>query len=237
MGPCSQPYLRDDLVTDQLTEKLESIAISKLWADILLEELEKERAGEMINTRSYLKNLESEIKVVSEKMNKLVGIYLAGEIEQEIYIKRKNELMMEKANLGIKRADLGGKRNNWFEPSKEWVKTAENVGVQLACKPEEKVLRDLLEKVGSNRLMRGKKIEFDFVKPYDFISKFKALQGGKEKSPRVEQGLENEKKDLRLWLRKGWDSNPRYLSVNTLSKRARSATLPPFLEGGKCRVF
>ncbi len=29
--------------------------------------------------------------------------------------------------------------------------------------------------------------------------------------------------------RRGWDSNPRYLAVNTLSKRARSATLTPLL--------
>ena len=30
--------------------------------------------------------------------------------------------------------------------------------------------------------------------------------------------------------RRGWDSNPRYLAVNTLSKRARSATLTPLRE-------
>ena len=30
-------------------------------------------------------------------------------------------------------------------------------------------------------------------------------------------------------LRRERDSNPRYVSVNTLSKRARSATLPPLL--------
>jgi hypothetical protein len=31
-------------------------------------------------------------------------------------------------------------------------------------------------------------------------------------------------------LRREWDSNPRYLAVNTLSKRARSATLTPLRE-------
>ena len=30
-----------------------------------------------------------------------------------------------------------------------------------------------------------------------------------------------------LFVRREGDSNPRYVSVNTLSKRARSATLPP----------
>ena len=30
-------------------------------------------------------------------------------------------------------------------------------------------------------------------------------------------------------MRREGDSNPRYVSVNTLSKRARSATLPPLL--------
>ncbi len=34
---------------------------------------------------------------------------------------------------------------------------------------------------------------------------------------------------LRMITRRGRDSNPRYLAVNTLSKRARSATLTPLL--------
>ena len=35
---------------------------------------------------------------------------------------------------------------------------------------------------------------------------------------------------LRRVKRRGRDSNPRYLAVNTLSKRARSATLTPLLK-------
>ena len=41
--------------------------------------------------------------------------------------------------------------------------------------------------------------------------------------------LSNEKRPTYrlIFLRREGDSNPRYVSVNTLSKRARSATLPP----------
>lgn len=30
-----------------------------------------------------------------------------------------------------------------------------------------------------------------------------------------------------FFLQRGWDSNPRYVAINTLSKRAPSATRPP----------
>ncbi len=34
-------------------------------------------------------------------------------------------------------------------------------------------------------------------------------------------------------MRKGWDSNPRYLAVHTLSRRASSTTPAPFQSGVK----
>ena len=80
------------------------------------------------------------------------------------------------------------------------------------------LLKELLQKVGSNRKVRGQKIVFEFVKPYSFIAEQKALEVLKRKNPGTTQGLLEEKKRLTLCLRKGWDSNPRYLSVNTLSK-------------------
>lgn len=45
-------------------------------------------------------------------------------------------------------------------------------------------------------------------------------------------------KDLQKgFLRREWDSNPRYLAVNTLSKRARSATLTPLRETGRNKTI
>jgi hypothetical protein len=40
----------------------------------------------------------------------------------------------------------------------------------------------------------------------------------------------------KIILRRGRDSNPRYLAVNTLSKRARSATLTPLLNFKSAKI-
>jgi hypothetical protein len=50
-------------------------------------------------------------------------------------------------------------------------------------------LRQTLVKVGSNPFLRGKKIEFEILKPYKIISKFKPLGAMKTKNPGTKPGL------------------------------------------------
>ncbi len=88
-------------------------------------------------------------------------------------------------------------------------------------------LKQLIEKIGSNPQVRGKKIEFDLVKPYGLAREHKTLEAGGIQKARKHQGYKKAINGEHLYWRRGWDSNPRYLAVNTLSKRARSATLPP----------
>jgi hypothetical protein len=77
----------------------------------------------------------------------------------------------------------------WLEPLKDWVKTAENNGVLAAYETDLNQLRLGLEKIGSKRLLRGKKIEFEKLKPYPLISKYRSLEA---KSPRTNQGLKTD---------------------------------------------
>ena len=69
------------------------------------------------------------------------------------------------------------------------------MGVLAGTLTDFKALRDTTEKVGSKRFLRGKKIEFELLKPYQLISEFRALA---EKNPRTDRGLklDSEKKSL-----------------------------------------
>ena len=195
-GPCKQGYLREDLLVGQLKEQLQNVALCDDWAENMAKEIELWAREEQGNSRSFAQNLESKFKLTEQKMDKLVTAYLDGEIEKESYLKKKDEILKEKADLNLKRSDFGQKGANWVEPLRDWVKTAHHAGKLASSNADFKELRSCAEKIGSNRLLRDKKIVFDFVPPYQEIAKYKALQS---KSPALGRLKSESDKTLLSW--------------------------------------
>ncbi len=139
----------------------------------------------VMNKKAFEASIAKKLREIEIKMNKLVNGYLDGDFEKENYLIKKNELVLEKGDLKSKSSDLKYRTEKWLEPLRDWVKTAENMGVMTSSNPDLKELRDVIEKVGSKRQMRGGRIEFEFVQPYDLISKYRTLA---KKIPQEELG-------------------------------------------------
>ncbi|MCZ2443952.1 MAG: hypothetical protein LC101_09290 [Flavobacteriales bacterium] len=73
----------------------------------MLREIELWAGEEQGNSRSFIQNLDCKFKSVEQKMDKLVNVYLEGKIEN--YLKKRNEMLKEKADLQLKRSDFGQK--------------------------------------------------------------------------------------------------------------------------------
>ncbi|MBI2269962.1 MAG: hypothetical protein HYU69_06330 [Bacteroidetes bacterium] len=102
-------------------------------------------------------------------------------MEKGEYVKRKEELIKTKVDLNKRKEDFGQKGAFWLEPLKGWVKAANGAG-KIALSEDNNQIKAIIEKVGTNRILRAKKIEFDFVQPYTEVAKLKGL---KETSPAV----------------------------------------------------
>lgn len=209
-GPCKQRYVQEKVIAEQIRNRLQEVAISNEWSEIMLKEIELLQREEQSDLNLSKHKLEIDKKKIDEKMDKLVAVYLDGDLEREDYLKMKNELMKEKADLNLKFTDLGGKGKNWVEPLKNWVKTANYMGVLASPDSDYKELKSGIEKVGSNPYMRGGEIVFDFLKSYELFSIHKALEAEENKNPQSKRGLLEEQKRICLSLRRGGDSNPRY---------------------------
>ena len=73
--------------------------------------------NENISARgSVAQNLKDKIRENQEKLDKLVSIYLDGDIEREIYLERKDILMREKASLLESERDFGQQRKIGSNP-------------------------------------------------------------------------------------------------------------------------
>jgi len=219
-GRCDQGYLREDLLLGQLKEQFQKIAIPGDWAENMLKEIEIWQKDEQRETKSSVQNSDAKIKQIEIRMDKLVGAFLDGLIEKENYIKKKDELLKEKSDLKLKNSGFGEKGKTWVEPLKDFVKTLHFAGKAANSNVNLLELKELSQKVGSNRLLQDKKIVFDWLPQFDLLTKHKGLQTKSSAVAELKKGGNTTKKEKLLlwWTRR--DSNPRPNKVFTSFLRA-----------------
>jgi len=120
-GVCGQLYLQEHALATQLKTLLQSVSLPR--EEILkMESKINEWENKNISSRgSDVQNLKDKIRGNQEKLDKLVSIYLDGDIERKIYLERKDLLMREKASLLESERGFGQQRKNWVEPLRSFV--------------------------------------------------------------------------------------------------------------------
>jgi site-specific DNA recombinase len=217
LGPCKQGYLREDLMANQLREFFMGISISQECADFMLNKIDLLQKSNHTDSKIFQQSIENKQQKIDEKMSMLVNAYLDKDIEREIYLIKKNELVKEKSDLLIKKSESGERVKSRLEPFKEWVKTSLNMRLLASPDSSYMEIKEGVEKIGSNSKMGGKKIVVDLVEPYHLMSKHRSLQGEEIKNPRMNQGLnEVEKGANPLWCGRR-DSNPHTFRRQILS--------------------
>ena len=235
-GKCSQSYLLESKVADQLKGYFEKIAISDDWAEKMLTQIEQWVIEDRKDTAASSQRLELQTKAVEEKLNKLVSAYLDGDVDKEIYLTRKEDLVKTKTDLFNSKSD-SGKRPNWVEPLKDWVKTIHNAGKLVDSSADLFEIKSMSEKIGTKRLLLDKKIELELVPAYALASKDRVLQLKGTKSPAKAGQLKSGKNNIHLAWRRNRDSNPRNLTVQQFSRLPQSTTLPFLQWEGKINLF
>ena len=172
LGPCSQRYLRENLLATQLRDELSKVALCQDWTEKMRAQVDIWEKEQVQSSQSFAQNLEFKIKETDEKLDKLVNAFLDGTIEKETYLIKKDELVKLKTELLERKRDFGRKGNNWNEPLREWI--------NLACSAEKLVssedyyeIKSLVEKIGTNRRLLDRKALLDFKKPFNLIPEFK----------------------------------------------------------------
>ncbi len=170
---CTQSYLRDDLLAGELGEMLQNVAIcDEEAADArkLIGYWEQTAAS---TSQSFAQELTAKLKATEVKLEKLVDTFLEGNIEKEIYCRKKEELIKTKMELATKKQNLGQKGNNWIEPLKELVELAHSAGKQDPTK-DFTAVKSLAEKIGTNRKLVDKKVVWKYRPEWQIIHNYKA---------------------------------------------------------------
>ncbi len=175
-GKCGQRYLEEHALATQLKTLLQSVSLPRKE----IENMEKqitEWENESISSRGdVVQNLKDKIQGNQEKLDKLVSIYLDGDIEREIYLQRKDLLMREKASLLESERDFGQQRKNWVEPLRSFVLSLKE------CADLEKTENYLewkrfFQKIGSNPEIKDKTVSIHWGELWDFVASAKGGSG------------------------------------------------------------
>ena len=92
---------------------------------------------------------------------------------------------------------------------RNWINTAHHAE-KLALSNDFYEIKSLTEKIGTNRRLLSRKTEFEFVRPFDLISKYRAFcEARPAEGGASEQTLSPENLKCLDWSGRG-ESNPRY---------------------------
>ncbi len=154
-GKCSQGYLREEALAEQIKEQLQTISLCDKYTSWMLKRVDEMSENEKYLSQSDAQNLANKIKESEARLEKLVEAYLDGDIPKEIYLKKKDALLRATLSLKEKRKDFGHSGNNWVEPLREWILDMKQADF-LASSDNLKEIAAFAKKIGTNPLVRDK---------------------------------------------------------------------------------
>ena len=75
LGKCSQRYLREDLLADQLKSRLQNVALGDDWAEKMNAQVDVWEKDNVLSSQSFAQNLDEKIKEAETKLDKLVNAF------------------------------------------------------------------------------------------------------------------------------------------------------------------
>ena len=169
-GRCSQSYLREEDLAEQLRERLQTTSLCDRYTDWMLEQVKEWEHEETRTSQSEVQNLSQKIKDGEARLEKLISTYLDGDIPKEMYLKQKDEIMRANAALKAEMKDFERGGNKWVEPLREWILDTKQADF-LSKNPDFHKMKLLVQKIGTNPTVRDKSARFGASAPSDFVAK------------------------------------------------------------------
>jgi hypothetical protein len=155
---CSQGYLQEHQVAEQLQAELKKIILPESWYEAGLEQIQKLAGEEKQGQQALIQNIGNALIEIKRKLNTLVNGFLEGIIERDTYLKKKEELIIKKGDLEEQSKQFGEKAIIWVEPMMRWLKAAHQVE-SISKSENYEEIKLFVEKIGSNRLLQDKKVK------------------------------------------------------------------------------
>lgn len=170
LGPCSQPFVREEVMSAMIDATLKSVALPADWLDALRVELHRE--GQQIQEvrEAHQADLDRKIVDVDAKLQRLTAAYVEEALSLNEFREAKNRLVEDKANLRAQLARLRDDHETWLEPLTRFINALFEASLQ-ASNEDAAEKAEFLKKLGSNLTVREKTLHIEFKKPWKILEK------------------------------------------------------------------
>ena len=124
---CPEPCIRQEELDRQLSSLIKKVSLPKDWAEELLRMANDEHKNSAQSLTACVKENETKISEISEKLERLLTGYLDQVVDEQDYRNQKAKLLSTKKSLQEEISDFSHKQNDWLEPMKEWIKDAQSL--------------------------------------------------------------------------------------------------------------
>jgi len=183
---CEEKYLREELLAEQIEKIIQKVSLSKAWADNMFKEINKEKESAQEETKLFVQNLEKEKSAVEQRIERLLDLYIEDKnINADEYQLKKQKLLNQKLNIQDKIKDFEQRGNNWLEPMREMI-LASSQAKNLLLENDYSEMRTFLKNIGSNFILKGKKLQFEGKTGWRVLAfgkPFSAWRRGRDSNP------------------------------------------------------
>src|SRR5258706_10643460 len=156
---CSQPFVREESIQDQVAAAVGLMALPPEWADWMIGELEAEQTQDTKSYEQSVQAINDDMQSLDTKLDRLLTAYVEGDIAADEYRKAKGRLVHEKQQLTDRLTATQDNRAKRFEPAIRFIKEAKQAGI-LASGTNPIASRDFLRKNGSNLTLENRKLKW-----------------------------------------------------------------------------
>jgi DNA invertase Pin-like site-specific DNA recombinase len=161
---CSQPFLRLESIERQIGDFLREITPPPALHEWATARLQKMLQSVEVDRAAQEKSLEEVQSATAKELSNLTTLRIKDLLTEIEYLERRRDL--ERARLSLDQKMLASKqRTERFEPATEVISFNENLALRFS-ESDIQTKRQILTIVGSNLLLKDKKLSIDARKPF-----------------------------------------------------------------------
>jgi predicted transcriptional regulator len=167
---CSQKFLREEALLSQINNAILKVFIDDEMKNKLLDGFNDLSHEESKASSDMLQQAREGLQAYDDRIEKLIDLYIAKEVSQEEYQRKKAKLLNDKKALQEQLDKARTTSGGWLELAKEFVTTCNKAGY-VAWQGNSAAKRDFLKVLGSNFLLKDTTLYFTIRRPFDVAAK------------------------------------------------------------------
>mgnify|MGYP001609630328 FL=1 len=155
---CSQSYVREEQLTADFSSILSPYVLPQEWAEDFRQRMQSDEREGGRATANAVNNLREQSHDIERKLDRLMDVYIAQDIERDAYLSKRRALMSDKRTIEEQIARLERDGNAWLEPMREWINHSEMLE-EIQKDPSLPAKKSALQKIfGSNLKLQNQKV-------------------------------------------------------------------------------